>query len=245
MTASIRGRIAESLQYFGRSRAIATSVASRRRRRRRSPPGWAYSVAIIVYTYDVGGAGPGRRRLAIKLVPAAIASAPLATLADRTSKKRVLVGSGARPRPVDGRRPRWRSPLMRPVALVIAIACCCWASSSTALQPAVSAMLPEPLRATGRTDRGQRRQPRRSRVSRSSPVPRSAASIIGFTSSGGARRRHRCRFPACRPAGARLLPDAETRGGSDGRRRGSDEATGSWLRSPTDFASSPAIADCA
>ena len=140
MTASIRGRVAESLQTF-------REVARNRNLRRLEASwaaaltsGWAYSVAIIVYTYDVGGAGLVGVALAIKLVPAAIAAAPLATLADRVSKKRVLVGAAlglglstlATAVAIAGDAP---------VAIVIAIGCVLGVFS-TALQPAVSALLP-------------------------------------------------------------------------------------------------------
>jgi MFS family permease len=139
--ASIRRRIADSQRTFGevlRNRSIRRLEASWAVAQ---TSGWAYSVAIIVYTYDVGGAGLVGAALAIRLVPAAIASAPLATLADRRSKKRVLVGALlglalltagiAITIAADG-----------PVALVIGIASL-QGVFTTALQPAVSAMLPD------------------------------------------------------------------------------------------------------
>ncbi|MFL5871413.1 MAG: MFS transporter [Solirubrobacterales bacterium] len=140
MTASIRGRIAESLHTF-------REVLRNRNLRRLEAAwavaltsGWAYSIAIVVYTFDVGGPGLVGVALAIKLVPAAIASAPLATLADRHSKKRVLVGAqvglalstvGVAALIAAG----------GPVALVIATNCVL-GIFQTVLQPAVSATLP-------------------------------------------------------------------------------------------------------
>ena len=50
--------------------------------------GWAFSVAIVVYTYDNGGAALVGVAYAIKLAPAALAAAPLAALADRDSRRR-------------------------------------------------------------------------------------------------------------------------------------------------------------
>jgi MFS family permease len=140
MTASIGGRIAESLQTFrevGRNRDVRRLEASWAVT---LTSGWAYSVAIVVYTFDVGGPGLVGAALAIKLVPAAIASAPLATLADRISRKRVLLGAQlglavstlgvAALIAADG-----------PAALVIATNSLL-GIFQTALQPAVSATLP-------------------------------------------------------------------------------------------------------
>jgi MFS family permease len=140
MSASIRSRVAESLRTFGEV------VRNRNLRRLEAAwavaliSGWAYSVAIVVYTFDVGGPGLVGVALAIKVVPAAIASAPLATLADRISRKRVLVGAQvglaiwtiavAALIAADG-----------PVAVVIAVNCLL-GIFQTALQPAVSATLP-------------------------------------------------------------------------------------------------------
>ncbi len=52
--------------------------------------GWAFSVAIVVYTFGKGGAGLVGVALAIKILPAAIAAPFLSTLADRISRRLVL-----------------------------------------------------------------------------------------------------------------------------------------------------------
>jgi MFS family permease len=140
MTASIRGRVTESLRTFG-------EVARNRNVRRLEASwaaaltsGWAYSVAIVIYTYDVGGAGLVGAALAIRLAPAAIASAPLATLADRLSKKRVLIGAELG-LALSTLATAAAVAADTPVAIVIA-ASALVGIFSTALQPAVSAMLP-------------------------------------------------------------------------------------------------------
>lgn len=140
MLSSLSRRAAESTRIFGqvfRKRAIRRLEASWAAA---LISAWAYSVAIVVYTYDAGGASLVGIALAIRLVPAALASAPIATLADRVSKKRVLlvaelglalatVGVAA------------AIALDAPVAVVIAIGCLLGVFT-TALQPAISAMLP-------------------------------------------------------------------------------------------------------
>lgn len=52
--------------------------------------GWAFSVAVVVYTYAKGGASLVGVALAIKIVPAAIAAPFMSTFADRTSRRMVL-----------------------------------------------------------------------------------------------------------------------------------------------------------
>ena len=55
--------------------------------------GWAFSVAIVVYTFDKGGAGLVGVALAVKIAPAALAAPFISTLADRISRRRVLAGA--------------------------------------------------------------------------------------------------------------------------------------------------------
>ncbi|MCB0866654.1 MAG: MFS transporter [Solirubrobacterales bacterium] len=102
---------------------------------------WAYSVAIVVYTYDAGGAGLVGIAIAIKILPAAIAAPLLATLADRRSRGGVLIGAGLAQGFVTG-----LIALLifaeAPVALVIALATV-FTILTTALQPAVSSLLPQ------------------------------------------------------------------------------------------------------
>jgi MFS family permease len=137
---SLRRRVSESVRTFAqvlRNRDLrqlegswAAALVS----------GWAFSVALVVYTYDIGGAALVGVAYAIKLAPAALAAAPLAALADRHSRKRMLVAAElglalstiaiAVAIELDG-----------PVAAVIAVGCL-QGVFMTVLQPAVSAMLP-------------------------------------------------------------------------------------------------------
>jgi MFS family permease len=137
---SIRRRIADSQRTFGevlRNRDVRRLEASWAAA---LTAGWAFSVAIIVYTYDAGGAGLVGVALAIKLVPAAVASAPLATLADRVSRKRVLIGAELG-LALSTAVIAILIAADAPVALVLAISSLLGVFT-TALQPAVSAMLP-------------------------------------------------------------------------------------------------------
>lgn len=140
MVGFIGRRVSDSLRTFGqvlRNRDIRRLQASWAAA---LTSNWAFSIAIVVYTYDAGGAGLVGVALAIKLVPAALASAPLATFADRTSKKRVLVGAqlgltlsaGAAAAAI---------ALDAQVALVIALGCL-HGVFNTAMQPTVPALLP-------------------------------------------------------------------------------------------------------
>ncbi len=54
---------------------------------------WAYVVALSVYAYQAGGAKAVGLICVIRLVPAALVSAPLATLADRYPRRRVMIGA--------------------------------------------------------------------------------------------------------------------------------------------------------
>lgn len=102
---------------------------------------WAYSVAIVVYTYDAGGADLVGIAIAIKILPAAFAAPLLATLADRRSRRGVLVGASLAQAVV--------TALIAlaifaeaSVALVIGLAVL-FTVLTTALQPAVSSLLPQ------------------------------------------------------------------------------------------------------
>ena len=140
MVGSLRRRASESVRTF------AQVLRNRDLRRLEGSwaaaliSGWAFSVALVVYTYDIGGAALVGVAYAIKLAPAALAAAPLAALADRHSRKRMLVAAElglalstiaiAVAIELDG-----------PVAAVIAVGCL-QGVFMTVLQPAVSAMLP-------------------------------------------------------------------------------------------------------
>ena len=54
---------------------------------------WGYLIALSVYAYADGGADAVGLVWVIRLVPAAVLSAPIATLADRFSRRRVLIGT--------------------------------------------------------------------------------------------------------------------------------------------------------
>jgi MFS family permease len=101
---------------------------------------WAYSVALVVYAYDIGGAGAVGLMGLIRWLPAAIASPFAATLGDRYRRVRVLIGAD----------------LVRAAALAAMTACvvldgpasvvyvlaAAVAVFSTAFQPAQAALLP-------------------------------------------------------------------------------------------------------
>ena len=140
MVGSLRRRASESAATF------AQVLRNRDLRRLESSwaaaliSGWAFSVAVVVYTYNVGGAALVGVTYAIKLAPAALAAAPLAALADRHSRKRMLIVAElgltvstvaiAAIIAVDGS-----------VVAVIAVSCL-QGVFMTVLQPAVAAMLP-------------------------------------------------------------------------------------------------------
>lgn len=52
---------------------------------------WSYIVALSVYAYDQGGAGAVGLVWLVRLVPAALLAAPLATIADRYPRRRVMI----------------------------------------------------------------------------------------------------------------------------------------------------------
>src|SRR5215471_10675905 len=54
---------------------------------------WAYFVALAVYAYDQGGAGAVALVSVLRMVPAAILSPFLATLADRFPRRLVMITS--------------------------------------------------------------------------------------------------------------------------------------------------------
>lgn len=102
---------------------------------------WAYSVAIVVYTYDQGGAELVGIALAIKIAPAALAAPLVSTLADRVSRRLVLVGSASGQALVAALIAVAIS-LDAPVALVIGMSAV-FTVLTTALQPAVASLLPQ------------------------------------------------------------------------------------------------------
>ncbi len=103
--------------------------------------GWAYSVAIVVYTYEVGGADLVGIALAIKIAPAIVAAPLVATLADRMSRRLVLawaeLGLAASAAAV-----AVAIIVGLPVGFVIALGALLTVFT-TALQPAVSSLLPQ------------------------------------------------------------------------------------------------------
>lgn len=102
---------------------------------------WAYSVAIVVYTFDAGGAELVGLAVAIKILPSAIAAPLFATLADRRSKRLVLIGSALALAAFTGLIALMIA-LDAPVALVIALAAVVTILMSAG-PPAVAGLLPK------------------------------------------------------------------------------------------------------
>jgi MFS family permease len=101
---------------------------------------WAYHVAMLVYAYDVGGAGAVALVTIVKMIPSAIAGPFTSVLGDRGRRRAVMVGSDL-----------VRVGLMLAAAAVIATGGPPWivyaavgATSvvSTAFRPAYQAILP-------------------------------------------------------------------------------------------------------
>jgi MFS family permease len=103
--------------------------------------GWAYSVAVVVYTYDKGGADLVGLAVAIKIAPAAIAAPLIAAVADRVSRRLVLAGAQVGLAAVAA-LVGLAIATGAPVGVVIALGAVLTVIN-TALQPAVSALLPE------------------------------------------------------------------------------------------------------
>ena len=103
--------------------------------------GWAYSVAIVVYTYDKGGADLVGIALAVKIAPAALAAPLVAALADRMSRRLVLIGAELG---LAAAAAAVAAAIIvdAPVAVVIGLGAVLTVLT-TALQPSVSSMLPQ------------------------------------------------------------------------------------------------------
>jgi MFS family permease len=54
---------------------------------------WAFSIVLAIYAFEEGGAGGVALSLVVRMAPAGLAAPSAAMLADRTSRRRVLVGS--------------------------------------------------------------------------------------------------------------------------------------------------------
>ena len=102
--------------------------------------GWAYSLAIVVYTYEVGGADLVGVAMAIKLAPAAIAAPFIATLADRISRRLVLAGAEA-VQMTGAALAAFLIMVEGSIVLVIAVGVVI-TIASTAIRPSVSSLLP-------------------------------------------------------------------------------------------------------
>lgn len=103
--------------------------------------GWGFSVAIVVYTFDKGGAGLVGVALAIKIIPAALAAPFISTLADRISRRRVL-GTALFGSATGTTLFAILVIVDAPVAVVIAFGTVNTVCA-TALQPAVASLLPQ------------------------------------------------------------------------------------------------------
>jgi len=101
---------------------------------------WAYSVALVVYAYDVGGAGAVGLMGLIRWLPAAIASPFAATLGDRYRRVRVMIGADL-VRATALAAMTVCVVLDGPAAIVYVLAAAV-AVFSTAFQPAQAALLP-------------------------------------------------------------------------------------------------------
>jgi MFS family permease len=101
---------------------------------------WAYSVALVVYAYDVGGAGAVGLMGLVRWLPAAVASPFAATMGDRYPRVRVMLGADLlRAAALAGMTAC--VVLDSPAVVVYALAASV-AVFSTAFQPAQAALLP-------------------------------------------------------------------------------------------------------
>ncbi len=101
---------------------------------------WAYSVALVVYAYDVGGAGAVGLMGLVRWGPAAIASPFAATLGDRYRRVRVMIGADlVRAAALAGMT---ACVLLDGPAVLVYLLAAAVAVFSTAFQPAQAALLP-------------------------------------------------------------------------------------------------------
>jgi MFS family permease len=101
---------------------------------------WAYSVALVVYAYDVGGAGAVGLMGLVRWLPSAAASPFAATLGDRYPRVRVMLGADLlRAAALAGMT---ACVLLDAPAVVVYVLASAVAVFSTAFQPAQAALLP-------------------------------------------------------------------------------------------------------
>jgi MFS family permease len=101
---------------------------------------WAYSVALVVYAYDVGGAGAVGLMGLVRWLPAAVASPFAATLGDRYPRVRVMLGADLlRAAALAGMT---ACVLVDAPSAVVYVLAASVAVFSTAFQPAQAALLP-------------------------------------------------------------------------------------------------------
>jgi MFS family permease len=101
---------------------------------------WAYSVALVVYAYDVGGAGAVGLMGLVRWLPSAAASPFAATLGDRYPRVRVMLGADLlRAAALAGMT---ACVLLDAPAFVVYVLAASVAVFSTAFQPAQAALLP-------------------------------------------------------------------------------------------------------
>ncbi len=101
---------------------------------------WAYSVALVVYAYDVGGAGAVGLMGLVRWLPAAVASPFAATMGDRYPRVRVMLGADLlRAAALAGMT---ACVLLDSPAVVVYVLAASVAVFSTAFQPAQAALLP-------------------------------------------------------------------------------------------------------
>ena len=101
---------------------------------------WAYSVALVVYAYDVGGAGAVGLMGLVRWLPAAVASPFAATMGDRYPRVRVMLGADLlRAAALAGMT---ACVLLDSPAVVVYALAASVAVFSTAFQPAQAALLP-------------------------------------------------------------------------------------------------------
>ena len=101
---------------------------------------WIYSVALVVYAYDAGGAGAVGLIGLVRWLPAALASPFAATLGDRYRRVRVMIGADLlRAAALGGMA---ACVLLDAPAVTVYVLAAAAAVFSTAFQPAQAAILP-------------------------------------------------------------------------------------------------------
>ncbi len=187
---------------------------------RRAQLAWAASllghvsitVAVSVYAYDVGGATAVSLVYVLRLVPAAVATPFASLLGDRFDRSRVMLVSNLSrfvlSAVLAGRGARRRQPLGRLCAQH------CDQRRGDAVPSGPGRASPLARRAARRADGGERRLPRRSRASGSSPVRPSPACSWRCRAERRVRvRRSRLRHldgGAAPPAARARSPSAKT-----------------------------------